>query len=210
VADYQTEKLRRMEQFAHYLKLMHDRAHLEAEGPCFIIFNEHHPSGGVDNDSLSSEKHVEVELPLSVLVDDEPACLSGSLDESVGSETPDNFWRSDESTKRFIQFSFERKWFCLDIPRSTLFRHEAEIIMLRRHGFFYLRDRPEFTLYKEDVEGHAPFRKIYLYGDEESAAEDMAFILFDVWTFPVTSRFYVYAAAFGDKHFDWEKWHPIE
>ena len=36
-----------------------------------------------------------------------------------------------------------------------------------------------------------PLQKVYLYRDEESAAEDMAFILFQVWKFPVDWRWYV-------------------
>jgi hypothetical protein len=86
----------------------------------------------------------------------------------------------------------------MDIPQDTLFADEAQKIMRRRSGFFYLRDRPQFTLYGEDVDGHDPFRKVYLYGDERSAAEDMAFIFFTIWRFPIDWRFYVTAAAFGD------------
>ena len=45
-----------------------------------------------------------------------------------------------------------------------------------------------------------PLQKIYLYRDEESAAEDMAFILFQIWHFPVDSPLYVKAASFHTKH----------
>jgi len=65
-------------------------------------------------------------------------------------------------------------------------------------GVFYLRDLPQFTLREEDVEGHDPFRKVYLYGDECSAAEDIAYIFFKLWSFPVDFQFYVTAFAFGD------------
>jgi hypothetical protein len=94
------------------------------------------------------------------------------------------------------------------MPRQTLFRAEAEQILRRRRGFFYLRDRPEFTLHGEDIDGYDPFRKIYIYRDEESAAEDMAFIFFQIWKFPVDWRFYVTAAAFGQQT-DWERGTPI-
>ena len=110
---------------------------------------------------------------------------------------------------RFIQFSFENKWFCIDMPIQTLFRPEAEEILRYRKGFFDLADRKQFTLHGEDVEGHDPFRKIYVYGDEESAAEDMAFVFFQVWKFPVESRLFVSSAAFSGKH-DWEQGVPIE
>ena len=45
-----------------------------------------------------------------------------------------------------------------------------------------------------------PLQKVYLYRDEESAAEDMAFILFQIWHFPVDSPLYVKAASFHTKH----------
>jgi hypothetical protein len=131
------------------------------------------------------------------------------LDEVVTPNLPDEGWREDPSSNRFIQFSFERNWFCMDMPISTLFRAEAEEILSRRSGFFYLRDRQQFTLYQEDVKGHDPFRKVYVYSDEESAAEDMAFVLFKVWKFPIDSRFYVTAAAFSGKK-DWESGVQIE
>ena len=96
------------------------------------------------------------------------------------------------------------------MPLKTLYRAEADVICRSRLGFFYLRDRPEFTLYNEDVDGCDPFRKIYLYGDERSAAEDMAFIFFQVWNFPVDWRFFVEAAAFGEKKMAWEREMPIQ
>ncbi len=86
----------------------------------------------------------------------------------------------------------------MDLPNATLFKPEAERILRERSGFFWLCDLPQFTLYEEDVEGHDPFRKIYLYADERPAAEDTAYILFDLWKFPMDWRLYVTASAFGD------------
>ena len=125
-------------------------------------------------------------------------------DDSATANVPNMGWRQDDSQNRFIQFSIEHDWFCIDLPRKTLHRAEAEQILRRRQGFFYLRDRPEFTLYGEDVERYDPFRKIYTYGDEDSAAADMAFVFFAVWRFPVDSRFYVSAASFNGKY-QWEQ-----
>ncbi|MGA2255577.1 MAG: hypothetical protein ABSG53_13010 [Thermoguttaceae bacterium] len=45
-----------------------------------------------------------------------------------------------------------------------------------------------------------PLQKVYIYRDEESAAEDMAFILFQIWHFPVDSPLYVKAASFHTDH----------
>src|SRR5690606_32419972 len=117
-------------------------------------------------------------------------------------DLPNDGLREDDSQNRFIQFSIERHWLCLDMPLQTLFRAEAEHILRDRNGFFYLKNRPEFTLTSEDVDGYDPFRKVYVYGDENSAAEDMAFVFFQVWKFPVDWRFYVKSGAFGDRKTD--------
>ena len=61
------------------------------------------------------------------------------------------------------------------------------------------------------LEGHVewdPLQKVYLYGDEESAAEDMAFIMFQVWKFPVDWTWYVKAAVFGSGR-EFERGKPL-
>jgi len=105
--------------------------------------------------------------------------------------------------RRFIQFSFEKDCFHLDIPRIVLARGEAEQIRSERQGFFYLAEGPEFTLHQEDVEGHHPFRTVYFYGDERAAAEDTAYILFRVWELPLSCPLAISAAAFSGKY-HWE------
>src|SRR5262249_29852767 len=126
----------------------------------------------------------------------------------VGFDLPDKGWRSDGDGQRFVQFSFERDCFHLDMPRQTLTRDEAQQIVRYRTNFFYLSERKQFTLHGEDVEGYDPFRKVYVYRDEASAAEDMAFILFQVWKFPIDSVIYVTAASFSGKH-QWEDGFPL-
>ncbi len=204
--DYRAELDRRIAQFASYLRPMNHRAHEIAQTNCFIIFEERRP-GGESTPALAEKKE------LAVRVAPEAFGNPGNIDSpDLGDEQrdlPDEGWRPDDSQNRFIQFSIENKWFCMDLPLQTLYRAEAEEILRYRKGFFYLRDRKQFTLYEEDVEGHDPFRKIYVYGDEESASEDMAFIFFHVWKFPVCSRFYVKAASFRGKH-QWEWGVPIE
>jgi hypothetical protein len=54
-----------------------------------------------------------------------------------------------------------------------------------------------------------PLQKVYLYRDEESAAEDMAFIMFQVWKFPVDWRWYVQAASFHTEH-KFEQGKPLD
>lgn len=207
--EYREDVERRIVQFAGLLKKMHDRAHEEVCGSCFMIFSENSSDDERGWAHLSAAAKPELELVSTVFGDDAQGSLA--LDDSLPFvELPDEGWREDDSQKRFIQYSFEEKWFCLDMPLQTLYRPEAEQILRSRRGFFFLRDRPEFTLYEEDVEGYDPFRKIYLYGDETAAAEDMAYIWFDVWKFPPDWRFCVKAAAFGDHITNWERNTPLE
>ena len=207
--DYSEELQRRIGQFAGHLKKMDHRAHEEVCGPCFIIFKERSPSNASDEPALTEAVKPALELVAAGFEDAGIASVTVTDDAPI-LELPDRGWKEDDSQKRFIQFSIEKDWVCLDMPMQTLYRAEAEQILRCRRGFFYLRDRPEFALYGEDVEGYDPFRKVYIYGDEDSAAEDMAFIFFQVWRFPVDWRFFVKAAAFGDKQTDWENGTPIE
>ena len=209
MVDYSEELQRRIGQFAGYLKKMHHRAHEEAHGPCFIIFEDRLPTNGSGDAALTEAAKPALELVVAGFADAGITSVTMTDDVSfIG--FPDEGWKENDSQARFIQFSFEKNWFCLDMPLQTLYRAEAEQILRSRRGFFYLRDRPQFTLHGEDVDGYDPFRKIYIYGDEDSAAEDMAFIFFQVWRFPVDWRFFVKAAAFGDKKSDWEHGVPIE
>jgi len=207
--DYQQELERRIAQFDSYLRKMYRRAHEEVCGPCFLIFEEQRPDADSGKIELAEAAKPELELVVAAF-DTAGRSSIATNNETFEVTLPDEGWREDDSQNRFIQFSFEKNWFCMDMPLNTLYRPEAEQVMRNRNGFFYLRDRPEFTLYGEDVDGYDPFRKIYIYGDEDSAAEDTAFIFFQVWKFPLDSRFYVRAAAFGDKKSDWECGQPIE
>lgn len=194
--EYNEERSRRITQFERYLKLMYLRAHKQVGGSCFIVFQEEPTQDDSEDDNLNED----VELPLVVSEQAQGQInIDGLSDDSfLIRESGDDFWRPEDGQSRIVQFSFEEKWFCLDMPCCSLFKPEAEKILRERSGFFYLRDLPQFTLYGEDVEGHDPFRKIYLYGDERSAAEDTAYIFFDVWKFPVDWQFYVTADAFGN------------
>jgi hypothetical protein len=199
---YSEDKRRRVEQFAEYLRLMHDRAFDEVGNCCYITFEERRRRGTPGGRKLSEEEKAAQEVARQSR--DAGIDGAGGPDESAAMSLPDEGWRQDDSKNRFVQFSIEHDWFCVDLPRQTLHRAEAGQILRCRQGFFYLRDRPEFALYGENVEKYDPFRKIYTYGDEESPAEDMAYILFDLWHFPVESKFYVTAASFNGK-FCWEQ-----
>ena len=169
MAEYHDDLERRIEQFAGFLKKMYHRTFVEIYGNCFIIFDDRDQSSGSGDTALTESVKPALELVVAGFDEAKFATVTNS-DESFSFELPAQGWKEDDSQKRFIQFAFGKNWFCLDMPRQTLYRAEAEQILRSRNGFFYLRDRPEFTLKDEDVDGYDPFRKIYVYGDEDSAA----------------------------------------
>lgn len=183
--EYQLEFDRRIRQFLTHLGRMQHRTFNEVKGSCFTIFED--PTDAVELTPALVEKRV-----LSLGADSEEAEINSFSDEAEADQPP-----------RFIQFAFSREWFYMDIPKSTLSREEAGRIMRDRLGFFYLADRPQFTLKNEEIGDHDPFRKVYIYGDCHTAAQDMAYIFFNTWRFPVDSELLLYSAAFGSDH-RWE------
>jgi hypothetical protein len=202
--DFHEELERRTEQFRHYLELMRQRHGEIAQGNCFIIFEECLDLNDRDARQLAASKALVYQASLEVGGWDNAA----DFGENIVADLPTEGWKGDDSSCRFIQFSFNPRYFDLDIPNTTLFRAEAEIILRRRSGFFYVKDDRRFEHPKENVDRFNPLRKIFVPGDERSAAEEMAFVFFNVWKFPVDWRFYVTAAAFHEKT-DWEKGFPI-
>jgi hypothetical protein len=97
----------------------------------------------------------------------------------------------------------------VDLPNATIYPQEAEQILRCRQGFYWAKSRTDLRWVRRNWElmvKYNPLQKVYLYRDEESAAEDMAFILFQIWHFPVDSPFYVKAASFHTNHrFEWGK-----
>jgi len=173
-----------------------------------LIFEEQFPTDDTDQEELTESRALVPGLVLAAPDSDE------SFDAPIPDDTfvidlPDEGWRSDSSESRFIQFSFNPRYFDMDIPNTTLYRAEAEVILRRRPGFFYVKDRPEFEHPEENAERFNPLRKVYVHGDERTAAEDMAYVWFNVWKFPVDWRFYVTAGAFYAER-SWEEGVPIE
>lgn len=198
--DFHEELERRTEQFRHCLAQMPPRLAALKKGNCYIIFEERQRDGG-DAQRLAESQTLLYHSGLDVGDWD-----AASADEQDADNLPSEGWRGDDISDRFIQFSFNRRYFDMDIPNTTLFRPEAEVILRRRSGFFYEKDNPRPENSVDMVAKFNPLRKMYVHGDERSAAEDMAFVFFNVWHFPVDWRFYVTSAAFDDgKHFERER-----
>jgi len=190
---YVDEKRRRIEQFAQFLRLMGLRRHKFVKDDCYIIFDDLPPE---DTES----RHLKESLAIKV------DCLaSGDSGSGTGESdgNPPNDWQGGEAQLRYVQFAFRQDCFYMELPKATVFPQEAQQILRHRLGFYWAKNRPDLRWVRgnwEDMVKWEPLQKIYLYRDEESAAEDMAFILFQVWNFPIDSPLYVTAAVFGTKH----------
>ena len=188
MSTYVDEKRRRIEQFAQWLWLMGIRRHKIVKDDCFLIFDES-AHEGADSPQIKESVAIKVD------------CLANGGSASGGDDPVESSladWLPGESF-RYVQFAFMRDCFYLELPNNTVFPKEAELILQQRLGFYYSKNRPDLRWTRanwKDIVKWDPLQKVYLYRDEESAAEDMAFILFQVWKFPVNWRWYIKAAAF--------------
>ena len=205
--EYREIRDRRIEQFTRYLQRMRRRQRGLTSSHSFIVFSENGTDRNADVPVLDRSRaalspiavslHESLGLdPFDVLVGDVP------------NQSSDDGYEPDESN-RFVQFSFNPRYFDIDLPDTTLYQAEAAEILACRPGFFYVKDRRQFEHPSENVLEFDPVRRVYVYGDERTAAEDMAFIWFDLWKFPVDWRFFVTAAAFHE-HTDWESDWPLD
>ena len=203
-------KQRRIAQFAQALKPMHHRTVKKVKDCCFAIIEER-DSAAEFFASLKAKKQVPLELPTA------PPVLStcGGVDQySIEPSWPEGMtvaegwsadgWRAEDSD-RFIQFVFLEKHFEMDLPRPMLFAAEAVEILRSRSGFFFMSDKPGADA--SAVKNYNPLRKAYVHGDVTTAAEDMAWIFFDLWKFPSDQRFYL--TTFGGDY-QWESSKPLE
>jgi hypothetical protein len=190
---YAEEKRRRIDQFAQYLRLMGLRAHKIVKRDCFIIFDESPPEDA-ESPRLKASAAIEVDCRA------EGGPASGRSGSAKGSQRRS---QSRKRRSRYLQFAFVRDCFYLELPSNTVVPREADQIFRCRLGFYWAKNRPDLRWVRrnwEDIVKWQPLQKIYLYRDEESAAEDMAFILFQLWNFPVDWPLYVKASAFHTKH----------
>ena len=190
---YSDEKHRRIEQFAEYLRLMgHRRRKIVRNDDCFAIFDESAPAG-------LDAPHVEESAAVKA------GCLANggpapNADDATNPPSPD--W-SPGKPFRYVQFAFGKDCFYVDLSNRTLLPHEAELILQQRTGFYWAQSRQDLIWVRKnwkDMVRWNPLQKVYLYRDEESAAEDLAFIIFHVWKFPVDWPWCVTAGAFHAGH----------
>lgn len=140
------------------------------------------------------------------------AAMESGADGNAAADTkPEDRGAADGSgagNDRYIQFAFMKDSFYLDLPNETLEAAEARQL-LSRPGFYRLRHRRWPWMchreWLESVQKHDPVQKEYLNSDTRTAAEDMAFVLYTLWKFPVDWQFYFRALRFhGRRNRDWE------
>ena len=185
--DYHELLQRRIAVFNQLLQEMVRRRADEDDGDdCGITFNEY-PPGSDHNRTLGASRVVTPALALA-------GTSAGATYES-GSGMPGEPGPAREpESNRFVQFSFERKTFAMDLPKQTLWPGEARLLIARRSGFFWVRDRKFPNISAENlarlVEDFDPVAKEYLNADTLCAAEDMAYVFYTLWKFPVDWQFY--------------------
>ncbi len=217
---YQEDWLRRIAQFAYIFKAMEDRARFEGHSDHYLILSER-PRPSADDDVglvKSNNGVIPVESPCPMLAEADGhdfVTMSGSYKNPaifghnlLASEiTPPPV--SETSSFRFVQFIFKQRSFAMDLPKTTVLPPEIERLSRERRGFAHEAMVGRSLRKREHVRLFDPLGKEYLYGDEQSAADDTAYIFFDLWRFPVDSRLFAEAAAFDGTH-RWEQGYPIE
>lgn len=198
---FHEELSRRVAQFAHYLDLMTTRRKSVGRD-CFIIFHEEDRRKAGRAPALQRAQSRPRRLVCVTGGEPDSSDLSGS-DSEVGSDC------QESRGSRYVQFAFWERFFVLDLPTSTLWKPDARRIQRDRDGFFFVEERPDYPYYREDVAEHNPFQKQFVNGDAESAAQDAAYVFFQTWNFPVTSRLFATASSFFTHH-KWEQSVPLD
>lgn len=193
--DYRELLEGRVAVFDRQLQTLVLRRSKERASDCFIIF-----SGDPLEDQTTKELEVAKALQLS-LVAAEGDGSGGAGDRAARDESGGRGDGSSDGLSHYVQFAFMKRTFYMDLPNLTLFQPEGERLLRERPGFFRLRDRRwSFMTFEEWTETVAeldPTQKEYLNADTRTAAEDMAYILYTLWKFPVDTPLYFKAMRFA-------------
>ncbi|MEZ6097122.1 MAG: hypothetical protein R3C03_23345 [Pirellulaceae bacterium] len=106
--------------------------------------------------------------------------------------------------ERFLQFAFGEHTLLLDLPSTVITQDESERLLKERSGFFHLLGRPNYWP-EDDFSSFAefdPIQRPFIYGDERLAAEEAAFVLYDLWELPLEIGFKLH--SFSSNHDDWD------
>lgn len=202
MAEYAQEKQLRIAMFERWLKLMLQRRADERQLDLAITFKEN-PPDGCDTPQLEESCALSLSPALRAGLDNLVVPISGS-----------GHGDGRRDSDRYLQFAFMKRTFYMDLPKNTLWPDEARQLFSQRSGFFYLRDRRfpwmSFDSWQGLVKTWNPVQKVYINSDARTAAEDMGFMLFTLWRFPLDWQFYRRALVFhGRKTRDWEGEAPV-
>ncbi|MCG3178269.1 MAG: hypothetical protein BIFFINMI_00595 [Phycisphaerae bacterium] len=107
--------------------------------------------------------------------------------------------------RRMIQLCFHEDWFAVDIPNTNILPREAERLVQERPGFYREAEKPDADVSNVvQIVEFDPVGKRYDYGQEQEAADDAVWILFDLWGLRPGQPLYVSASSFKTDH-RWEQ-----
>jgi hypothetical protein len=105
------------------------------------------------------------------------------------------------SKTRIVQFAFMESGFYLDLPDTTLTPEEAKRAVSERRGFGFALNNPQKRLGERQYD---PVQRQYQYTEQRVAAEDAAYVFFDLWQTTLDAWIKVQASAFEiERH--WER-----
>jgi hypothetical protein len=96
------------------------------------------------------------------------------------------------SKTRIVQFAFMKSGFYLDLPDTTLTPEEAKRAVVDRPGFGFALDNSQKRLGERQYD---PVQRQYQYTEKRTAAEDAAYVFFDLWQTPLDAWIEVTASA---------------
>ena len=180
MSDYIPVKERFRRRIACELRLMGERARAGGQGACYWV--------------LSNQGGGETRAPAGVAQSGrfrKSTALPPSRYEADDRDGPDPFVPS-----RFLQVLLHatKPFFVLDLPNTTIDAHETEVLLRDRLGFTRARDRAALAYPGEVLDTFDPVCKQYLSDDEDNAADDIAYLLFDLWGLSAGAPLYVSAA----------------
>lgn len=185
-----SERERRTRQIERVLRLASDLRRLDPGGDAFLILDEARPAEGAGGARRKSA----AARPARSLV----AAVAGESSIYTAPEPwrePEQDPRDHDGAPRFMQFWFSRDWFFIDLPRTTLTATESERLFGERTGFRFVGTGAPPHYSAETVRVFNPVVKLFLHRDERLAAEEAAFIWFDLWRFPSESPLLATARA---------------
>ena len=100
--------------------------------------------------------------------------------------------RIGDSKTRIVQFAFMASGFYLDLPDTSITPEEAKAAA-QRPGFGFALNNLQKRLGERQFD---PVQRRYGYADQRAAAEDAAFVFFDLWHTPLDAWIKVTASAF--------------